>query len=328
MNTPACLFALGVALLGGSAPGHADIAGRPEVALFIKEVSARRHLDEAALLKVFAQVDIQPKIVQAMDRPAEAKPWWQYRKILLTEAQIQGGVEFWRRNRAYLDAAASQYGVAPEIIVAIIGAESRYGQNLGHYRVIDALSTLAFSYPRRADYFRKELEEYLSLCQEENINPLYLHGSYAGAMGMTQFMPSSFRQYAADLDGDSKRNIWTNPADAIASVANYFAYAGWHKGEIAAYPAKAVAEKLPGIISLTFPASHSVAELHSLGVEDASRLPEDTQAGLLPLATETGQEYWLTLHNFQVITHYNNSPLYAMAAFQLAQSILARQTAP
>jgi len=306
---------------------YADIAVRPEVAAFIQDVSARRHLETGELNKLFGQVVTQKKIADAMDRPAESKPWWEYRKILLTESNIQGGIEFWKRNRAALDEASSRYGVAPEMIVAIIGAESRYGEYLGNYRVIDALSTLAFDYPRRAEYFRRELEEYLLLCQEDSINPLQPHGSYAGAMGMPQFMPSSYRQYATDLDGDKRRNIWTNPADAIASVANYFAHSDWHKGEPVAFPVKINGE-FHGQPDRSVKLETSLDELRKQGVEINGPLPGSTKASLLVLEQQTGPEYWLALHNFQVITRYNHSHLYAMAAYQLGQEILARRKEP
>lgn len=324
---PLRLLAFGLSLLAGQPPASADIAGLPEVAAFVQEMATRRHLDGAELGKLFSHVELQKKIVEAMDRPAESKPWWEYRKILLTEAHIQGGVEFWKRNRVFLEEAANRYGVAPEMIVAIIGAESRYGEFLGSYRVIDALSTLAFAYPRRAEYFRKELEEYLLLCQEDGIDPLQPKGSYAGAMGMPQFMPSSYRQYAIDFDGDHKRNIWSNPADAIGSVANYFAHSGWRKGEGVAFPAKTNGG-FRGQPDRSVKLDHSLDELRGLGVEIAEPLPGQTKSSLLALDLQTGPEYWLALHNFQVITRYNHSPLYAMAAYQLGREILARRKGP
>jgi len=327
MTPPPRLLVLCLACWAGLPTAYGDIVGRPEVAAFIQDLSARRHLDAQALGKLFAQVEIQPKIITAMDRPAESKPWWEYRKILLTESHIQGGVEFWKRNRGFLDEAAERYGVAPEMIVAIIGAESRYGEFLGSYRVIDALSTLAFDYPRRAEYFRKELEEFLLLCREENINPLQPKGSYAGAMGMPQFMPSSYRQYAIDQDGDRKRNIWSNPADAIGSVANYFAHAGWRKGEGVAYLAKTTAEfKSPPDRAAKL--EHSADDWRGLGLETTEPLPGPTRLAMLTLDQQTGPEYWLTAHNFHVITRYNHSPLYAMAAYQLGREILARRKEP
>lgn len=320
MNQPTLYSLFGLALLGGSAV-RADIAARPDVGAFIQEMTARRHLDSEELARLFAQVDIQRKIIDAMDRPAEAKPWWEYRKILLTDAQIQGGVEFWRQNRAALDEASKRYGVAPEMIVAIIGAESRYGDNLGGYRVIDALSTLAFEYPRRAVFFRKELEEFLLMCHEEDINPLQPKGSYAGAMGMPQFMPSSYRQYAIDMDGDRRRNIWTNPADAIGSVAHYFARSGWRAGETVAVPAHVSGEAFHNLLEGGLEPKQSIAWLRGQGVQATQPLPDTTPAKLLALDAQAGPEYWLVLHNFYVITRYNHSPLYAMAAYQLGKAI-------
>jgi len=327
MPSTSHLLAFGLSVLAGPSPAYADIAGRPEVVSFIQDMAGHRHLDAAELTKLFGQVDIQKKIIDAMDRPAESKPWWEYRKILLTEAHIQGGAEFWKRNRAALEEASNRYGVAPEMIVAIIGAESRYGEFLGSYRVIDALSTLAFGYPRRAEYFRKELEEYLLLCKEDDINPLQPHGSYAGAMGMPQFMPSSYRQYAADGDGDKKRNIWSNPADAVASVANYFAHSGWHKAEPVAFPVT-LAGEFHGQPDRSVKLEHSLDELRGQGLVFADALPGATQVSLLMLDQQTGPEYWLALHNFQVITRYNHSPLYAMATYQLGKEILARRPEP
>ncbi|MDD5033255.1 MAG: lytic murein transglycosylase B [Methylococcaceae bacterium] len=287
-------FVLGLALILPAQPILADITERSEVRAFIREFSVKQRQAAAELEPIFKQVEFQTRIIELMNRPAESKPWWEYRKILLTEAHIQGGVDFWERNRQALEEASSRYGVAPEMIVAIIGVETRYGQVPGNYRVIDALSTLAFDYPRRSAFFRKELEQYLILCREEGIDPTLPRGSYAGAMGAPQFMPSSYRHYAVDLNGDLRRNIWTDPGDAIASVANYFAHAGWRSGEAVAFAA------------------------------NESDLPAAAGARRIELAGETGPEYWLTLHNFQVITRYNHSPLYAMAAYQLGREIRAR----
>ncbi len=312
-------------LLGGFRPVLAGIESRIDVGVFIREVAARRHLGVTELSRLFGQVEMQQKILDAIDHPAESKPWWEYRKNFLTEAHIQGGADFWKRNRAALEEASSRYGVDAEMIVAIIGVETRYGQSPGTYRVIDALSTLTFDYPRRADFFRKELEEFLLLCREEGIDPLLPRGSYAGAMGMPQFMPSSYRRYATDLDGDHHRNIWTNPADAIASVANYFAHAGWRNGESVAAPAKVSAVEVQRLLDNGLTPEHSIAQWRALGVESRTPLPDLARARLIVLATEAGPEYWLGMHNFIVITHYNRSPLYAMAVYQLGKAIRARQ---
>lgn len=320
--TAALLLTLASAL---GAPARADIADRPEVRSFIGEVSARHHFAPGDLAKLFSQVEIQTKVLDAMTRPAEAKPWRDYRKIFITEPRIQAGVNFWSAHRAELKQAASRWGVAPEMIVAILGVETTFGERTGNYRVIDALATLAFDYPRRADFFRKELEAFLLLCRDEGVDPLLLKGSYAGAMGMPQFMPSSYRRYAADLEHDGKRDIWGNPADAIASVAHYFAENGWQTGGAVALPAHAEGNAFFGLLGKNLVPRHELGELRRHGVLPVGVIPPGANRyNLLSLDGESGPEYWLTLHNFLVITRYNHSPLYAMAAFQLGQEILAR----
>lgn len=307
---------------------HADITGHPAVQAFIQNLAARHHFEAAALEQMFRQVDLKPKVLDSMARPAEAKPWREYRKLFLTESRIQTGVNFWNSHKAALEQAHVRYGVAPEMIVAILGVETTYGERTGNYRVIDALATLAFEYPRRADFFRKELEDFLLLCREESMDPLVPKGSYAGAMGLPQFMPSSYRRYAADLEHDGKRDIWTNPADAIASVANYFAANGWQRGAGVAYPAQT--DQAPPLqwLSKSFSPKYGLADLRRQGITPVGTiLPESTRVNLLMLDGETGPEYWLTLHNFLVITRYNHSPLYAMAAYQLGREILARRGA-
>lgn len=320
------LLTLALAVCGFDA-ARADIAERPDVRAFIKSVSARRGIDPGELDKLFRQTNIQQKVLDAISRPAEAKPWREYRKLLVTEAHIQGGVEFWNRNRAALDEASARYGVARETLVAIIGVETRYGQVPGVYRAVDALSSLAFDYPRRADFFRAELEEFIVLCREEGIDPLLPQGSYAGAMGMPQFMPSSYRRYAVDMDGDSRRNIWTNPSDAIASVAHYLAQAGWRAGEPVAFPARPAPDAdIRNLLDGGAKPSRTLAQLRRLGVEsDTGDTPAAASAKLLALEGDDGPEYWVTLQNFYVITRYNHSPLYAMAVHRLGGEILARR---
>jgi len=305
---------------------HADIADRPEVRAFIQGLSTRHHFAPASLERLFRQVDIQGKVLESISRPAEAKPWRDYRKIFLTEARIQAGVNFWNAHEAALERASSRYGVAPEMIVAILGVETTYGERTGNYRVIDALATLAFDYPRRADFFRKELEHFLLLCREEGMDPLVPKGSYAGAMGFPQFMPSSYRRYAADLERDGKRDIWSNPDDAIASVANYFAANGWQSGGAVAYPARVDGTPPPALLGKNLKPRHSLADLRRHGIATAGAAPTGTPlVNLLALDGEAGPEYWLTLHNFLVITRYNHSPLYAMAAYQLGREVMARR---
>ncbi|QSA96134.1 lytic murein transglycosylase B [Methylococcus sp. EFPC2] len=308
------------------APVVADIADRPDVRAFMQEVSARHRFAPAELENLFRQVDLQDKVLESISKPAEAKPWREYRKIFLTEKRIQAGANFWSANRAALEQAQDRYGVAPEMVVAILGVETTYGKRTGNYRVIDALSTLAFDYPRRADFFRKELEAFLLLCREEGVDPLLLKGSYAGAMGLPQFMPSSYRNYAADLERDGKRDIWGNPADAIASVARYFAENGWQSGGSVALPAKVAGNAFSRLLGQDVASSHTLPELLRFGVRPAGAVPPGAaRYKLLSLEGESGLEYWLTLHNFEVITRYNHSPLYAMAAFQLGREVAARR---
>lgn len=304
------------------AVGKPGIADRGEVRAFALEMSRKHGFDAAELLRLFDQVPIEESILEAMAKPYEAKPWSAYRKLFLTEKRIQGGREFKAANAKALAEGGSRYGVAPEIITAIIGIESSYGQKPGKYRVIDALSTLAFAYPKRADFFRSELEQFLLLCREEGMPPLEPVGSYAGAMGMPQFMPSSYRKLAADGDHDGKRDIWNNPADAIASVARYFATNGWRTGEPMASPAT-VASHYSGSIGQNPKLTRTLGELIQLGVTPEARLPGQLKAAVLELGGDQDSCCWVVFHNFSVIMRYNHSPLYAMAASELSQELAA-----
>lgn len=204
----------------------------PEVNDFIDEMVIKHDFEKAELAQIFDEVEVKNSILKAISRPAEkSKPWYDYRKIFITDSRIAGGVKFWQQHASSLKRAEQQYGVPVEIIIAILGVETRYGGNVGGYRVLDALSTLAFRYPPRSPFFRSELEHFLLLTREEQMSRLDPIGSYAGAMGLGQFMPSSYREYAVDFDGDGKRDIWTNPVDAIGSIANYLKRHGWVAGE-------------------------------------------------------------------------------------------------
>jgi membrane-bound lytic murein transglycosylase B len=296
-----------------------SLTEKPEVQAFIQAMSHRHHFDAAEMNRLFSKVKLQDKILESMAKPYEAKPWYAYRKLFLTEKRIQGGRNFMNRNAAALTAAERRYGVPPEMITAILGIESSYGENPGPYRVIDALSTLAFAYPKRASFFRRELESFLILCREERMNPEAPLGSYAGAMGLPQFMPSSYRGYAADGDGDQRRDIWNNPADAIASIANYFIKNGWKTGEPIAVPASISDSAGHRLASKDLKPTHTVREWRARGTELKTSVPDPLKANLIELEEETGPAYWLGLHNFFVITHYNHSALYAMAAYELSQ---------
>lgn len=294
---------------------------RAEVARFIDEMSQRHGFDKPELKRIFNQTEIQQSIIDAISRPAESKPWYQYRPIFVTTRRIRRGVEFWDAHRSTLQRAEAEYGIPAEIITAIIGVETFYGRHEGGHRVLDSLVTLAFEYPPRSGFFRSELEEYLLLTREEGLDPLAVTGSYAGAMGQPQFISSSYRTYAVDFDGDGKRNLLTNTADAIGSVANYLNRHGWQPGQAIAAPARVDGSDVSELLDKGIKPQIEVAQLPRFGVTVAAQLPENARAALIQLEQEDGYEYWLGLKNFYVITRYNHSPLYAMAVYQLSQEI-------
>ncbi|MGD0961182.1 MAG: lytic murein transglycosylase B [Methylomonas sp.] len=305
--------------------GHAEVPETEGFRHFLGVMVNRHGFQEAALRQQFKSVEIQQAILDAMAKPAEAKPWFQYREIFMTEARINGGVQFWRENAAALDAITEKYGVPPEILIAIIGVESKYGQHTGKYRVIDALATLGFARQTRSDFFQKELENFLVLSRAELMDPLQPMGSYAGAMGLPQFMPSSFLGYAVDFDQDGKRDIWKNNADALASVANYFVRNQWFSGQPVAFPVTANGTAYRQHIHPGVKPDTSVQTLRAAQVETPQDLAPGAQVKLLNFQMAEGEELWLGLHNFYVITRYNHSPLYAMAVFQLSQAIAERK---
>jgi membrane-bound lytic murein transglycosylase B len=283
----------------------------------------RHQFQRAELVALFDQARKRDDILEAIARPAEkTKPWYEYRQIFLTPERISGGVDFWRDNAAILKRAASHFEVDPAIIVAIIGVETRYGKHTGSYRVIDALSTLAFDYPPRSKFFRSELEQFLILTREEDVDVMEVKGSYAGAMGYGQFIPSSYRNYAVDFSGDGKRNLWNDLDDIIGSVANYFHRHGWNVQEPVG--ARVTAGKPLDNFTTSEdlkPGKTTVGDYTAKGVITAPKLPAGLPVALLELEQAEGPEYWLTGNNFYVITRYNRSPLYAMAVFQLSEAI-------
>ena len=311
------------ALLG--VPGGAQAALDAEQRGFVDEMARKHGYDRAELAAVLEDAEFQDSIIAAITRPAEAKPWYEYRAIMLTPERIEQGVEFWQRNADVLRRAEAEFGVPPEIITAIIGVETKYGRNTGRYHVLDALVTLGFGYPKRAPFFRKELEQYLLMAREEQLDPRALKGSYAGAMGRPQFMPSSFRAYAIDFDGDGHRDLWTNDTDVIGSVANYFIENGWRRGERVALPAQAAAGQHQRFLDAGLKPSFTLGELAAAGVAVTTEgLPADTPASLLDLEDDNGMVYWAGLQNFYAITRYNRSELYAMAVYQLSREIARR----
>lgn len=301
------------------------VSEREDVKTFIQEMVSKHQFDAKKLTTLFANVKLKQKIIDAISRPAEGKPWFEYRPIFVTKTRIDEGVKFWNENEATLLAAEEKYGVPPEIIVAIIGVETRYGRHKGGYRVMDSLSTLAFAYPERGEFFRSELEQYLLLAREEKLNPMDIKGSYAGAMGKSQFISSSYRNYAVDFDGDGKRDLWNNNADAIGSVANYFKRHKWQPGGAVAAPAIVGSNHIQLLVKEGYKPHSTVSELRQRGVTAKSKVDPEALGALIELKQAAGHEYWLGLNNFYVITRYNHSPLYAMAVHQLGQAIIAKR---
>ena len=324
-------FARAVTVVLGTAvliAGHAASAAaqrplRAEVAAFIEEMVRKHGFERAALQRVFSQVQWRPEIVRAMSAPATARPWHEFRSRYIDATRIAGGVKFWEENAAALLRAGREYGVPEEIIVATIGIETFYGRNTGTVKVIDALATLAFEFPARAELFRGELEEYLLLAREAGFDSLSVRGSYAGAMGIPQFLPSSYRKYALDFDGDGRRNLWGDPTDAIGSVANYYRTFGWLTGELVTVPVEAGESGIDVTIAAGIKPQLKVGELRRRGVVPLAPVSDEAEAALFAVETESGLRYRLGLQNFYVITRYNRSVNYAMAVYELAREIRA-----
>lgn len=304
-----------------------DFAGYPELDAFIGKMEAEHGMSRKYLYGLFSQAHRKQWTLDYMNKqggPSSSPPrpgaWSKYRSQFLTGLHIESGTQFWRQHAPALKRAQQQYGVPPEYILGIMGVETIYGRNMGKDRVLDALTTLAFDYPRRADYFKEELENFLLMAQAEGVDPSQLRGSYAGAMGYGQFMPGSFLKWAVDHDGDGRRDLW-QPEDAIGSIANYFAQHGWHTGEPVV--SRAATEGEIGLAT-GYDKQYSLTELSQAGVTPESTIPAGTNPSLLLLRANDGDEYRLGLNNFYVITRYNHSTHYAMAVYELAQAIKQR----
>jgi membrane-bound lytic murein transglycosylase B len=312
----------------GCTPGFTLAKGAPppltlgaDERAFAAEVAKEGGPPEATVLATLAGAKLQQSILDAMGRPAESKPWKDYHPLFLTDKRVDDGVAFYLANRELLERIGKEYGVPPEVIVAIIGIETNYGKMTGKYRVIDALSTLAFHYPPRAAFFRGELKQLFLLRDQHLAYPIdELKGSYAGAMGWGQFMPTSIAQWAKDEDGDGRIDLWSSLPDITASVANYFAAHGWETGQpvtVRAQPAPDARELKPAGIEPVYP----VQQMEAWGYAPLSHVDAGLASTLLMLEGDRGPEYWLTFRNFYVITRYNKSPLYSMAVWRLAQDI-------
>ncbi len=325
----------GLLPLASHASKTQSFSAAPEVRAFILEMHEQHGFDVAHLTRQFDNVHPNSTVLRAI-RPAavpeQQRSWQRYRERFVNERRLGNGLRFWQNNVAALARAESIYGVPPEIVVAIIGVETEYGRNMGSFSVLEALATLAFEYPPRADFFRGELEQFLLLAREHGISPLEIKGSYAGAIGIPQFMPSSQRRYAVDFDGDDKIDLRQSTTDAIGSVARFLNMHGWQAKAPVAIQARVDGDAL-ALIAAGIKPTVPLQDLLKQGVSalnDREHLTERAAtraAALIDLVTP-GQptEYWLGFDNFYVITRYNRSSFYAMSVFQLAEALREAQT--
>lgn len=294
---------------------------RLEIRSFVTDMVSRHGYDAHELEDAFIQTNFRPEILKLISTPASAISWDEYRKRFVNMQRIKGGVDFWNKYAADLERARKIYGVPEEIIVAIIGIETSYGSSTGNYRVMDALTTLAFDFPRRADYFREELENYLLLAREQKFGLLDIKGSYAGAIGVPQFMPGSYRRYAVDFNNDGKIDLSRSAVDAIGSIGNYLKEYGWEAGKPVAIRARAGSQNLQEFLDTDIEPLHSVWKLRQAGITPLDPVADDTLSALLELNGQGKRQLWLGFKNFYVITRYNRSTFYAMSVFELARAI-------
>jgi membrane-bound lytic murein transglycosylase B len=295
---------------------------RKEVQSFINDMVKHYHFNAKELTATLNQVELQPQIITSMESPYEKKNWDVYKNLFLTPQRLQSGLDFWAANKKTLDQVSKRYGVPPEIIVAILGVETLYGERQGDHQVLNALATLAFNYPKRAPFFTKELKEYLLLCRENKLPASYYKGSYAGAIGKPQFMPSSYRYYAVDFNNKGSRDLVGNNEDVIASIANYFHKHGWEPHQGVAQTAQLTGGRFKNIQMNPKTANYKYSQLISAGVKPVTASYNHPKtAGLIELMTNEGKEYWIAYPNFFVITRYNSSPQYALVVYLLSQQL-------
>ncbi|MGA7749108.1 MAG: lytic murein transglycosylase B, partial [Gallionella sp.] len=317
-----------------SFPAYSDSAATlPGIPEFIDQMVVKHKFKRAELVSVFDQAQLLPSVIDTISRPATLKPWLEYRAAFVNPERISLGLIFWKKYRKTLQSAERKYGVPQEIILAVIGVETVYGQDAGTFRTIDALTTLAFDYPQRADFFRSELESYLLLAREQQFDLLTVRGSYAGALGIPQFMPSSYRAYAVDFNGNHRIDLIHEPMDAIGSVASYLKSFGWdgevrHKSlhvkrDDATPPVAVRAHVSEEICAGDISTPRTVAAWSAIGIVPSTNLvhAKDETARLIDFTVADGKEFWLAFNNFDVIKRYNNSDFYAMTVFQLAEAL-------
>lgn len=297
-----------------------------DVQVFITKMSHKHHMDKQQLRNIMKAAVFQPQIIDSMNRPYEKKTWDVYKNIFLTPQRLQEGINYWRRHQNTLAKAEKIYGVPASIIVAIIGVETLYGKHQGNYRVLDALTTLAFHYPSRQAFFTSELEAYLLLCQEQRVSPTSYTGSYAGAIGKPQFMPSSYRHFAVDFTGNGQRDLINNDHDVIGSVANYFHSHKWQANQPVAQPVSIHGNAYKKLTLNTKIPTNTVKQLAAVGVKTLNGPPysQHHRVGLMEFITSNGAEYWMAYPNFYVIMRYNSSPQYALVVYLFSQQLAAR----
>ena len=311
-----------VILNTSAAFAEAALLQREDVQQFMNTMVKQHHFDRRQLAATLKSAEFQPQIIESMERPYEKKTWDVYKALFLTPPRVQAGIEFWRANQKALERAEKEYGVPADMIVAIIGVETLYGKHQGNYRVLDALTTLAFHYPKRSPFFTKELGEFLLLCREHGVPATKYTGSYAGAMGKPQFMPSSYRFYAVDFTGNGKSDLMNDDSDSIGSVANYFHRHGWKMNGEVAQPVNVSGSRYKKLSTNSKMPDYAFKKLIDYGVKPVSAVMNPpAKAGLIELITQSGEEYWLAYPNFYVITHYNTSPQYAMVVYLFAQQL-------
>jgi membrane-bound lytic murein transglycosylase B len=313
---------LGISFLYGQA-SFADMqfVDRPDVQVFINKMVKKHGFDHNHLVSLFNTVKIRPQVIKSIKAPMEQIPWYSYQTIFLTQSRIQGGVDFWNKHSAALNKAEKIYGVPASIIVATIGVETKYGKNKGEYPVIDALTNIAFSSSTRSPFFKSELEEFLLLTREQHLNPLTIKGSYAGAMGQPQFMPSSYRYYAVSFSGKQSIDLTNNVEDIIVSIANYYKKHGWKTNQPVAIPTTLAKNKSPVTVDKLTADKITKYHLAQQGIYPKKELPANQSFKMIELRNHTGNEYWVGMHNFEVIKRYNPSNLYAMVVYQLSYHI-------
>ncbi|EKD71120.1 MAG: hypothetical protein ACD_46C00268G0005 [uncultured bacterium] len=296
---------------------------RPDVQKFIQEMVKKHHFKKQELVTLFTAVKVRPQVLHQMNKPLEKNPWHTYQLLFVNEWRIQHGVQFWNKYADVLARAEKKYGVPASIIVATIGIETKYGQRTGEHRVIDALANLGFSDSRRAAFFRKELEQFLLLTREQHLNPLSVMGSYAGAIGQPQFMPSSYRHYAVNFSGSGKIDLMHDEVDVIGSIANYYSKSGWKMKKPVAIPTITIGNRQQSLLNkLKNNQKVSIKELEQYGIIPKTKnIDMRDKVKIIVLESRSNKEYWLGYNNFDVIKLYNPSDLYAMAVFQLSTYI-------